>query len=115
MSSKLKEVYISLYRALNPGFLDLDQLDKTNEDLFQRLNLLIQASREIPEVNVPSQVLIGTLPLQTFNAQAVKHEAGFLILINHSLMIFSLQIASLVAGLMEATSNGKTVGKLSPN
>ena len=106
--SLLKQEYLTLYEQFAEKPISFKNIDGTNGDLNQRLDLLLKSLDTSKDI-ASTKIFIGVFPLQTFNAQAVKVESGFLILVNTGLMLFALQISALIASLVKAEAGGKEV------
>ena len=105
---RLKRDYLALYEQLSPKSIDLQNLDGTNKDLEQRLELLLQASATLKYDPLPT-IFVGIFPIRSLNAQAVKVESGFLLLVNEGLMLSALQISIIVASLASVESKGEVL------
>jgi hypothetical protein len=103
----LKQEYLAIYEQLIQSPANLEDLDNRNSDLVLRLNVLLEAAHK--DGAYSENIFIGTIPISTINAQAVKVQSGFLLLINEGLMIFALQTAVLVASLAPADSKGAII------
>jgi tetratricopeptide (TPR) repeat protein len=101
----IKQEYLSLFARYSKTAPNLQDLDGTNHELEQHLDAMVAAS---PETQFPN-LFIGVFPICSFNAQVLKADSGFLLLVNQSLMLFALQVSALVASFVQAESRGKRV------
>jgi hypothetical protein len=104
---RLKQEYLKLYHLMSEKPIDLKDLDNRNSDFASKLDSLLEASNS--KTDFSSIIFIGVFPLNTLNAQALKVESGFLILIHLGLMKFALQTAALIGGVVMAESRGAVV------
>lgn len=103
----LEHDYRDLYFATTSQVPDAMAIG-TNGDLNTRLAVLMAASRAGGEFAL-DRVLAGVHPSHSFNAQAVRVESGFLLLVNIALMNFALQVAFIVGGLIPSTFRGRVL------
>jgi len=102
---KIKDDYYSLVRSHLSGPVDFGLLDRRNAFLDERLKRCLGFAGK----TLPSELLIGWLPVEKANAFACQSRHGHMILINDGLDSFALALASLFAAVVPGDSGGRMV------
>jgi len=101
----LKDEYLRLYKRAFGGNVDRSALEKKNRELNVSLRRLIKAAK--PSMIPDTKIYIGTLPINTINAQVRIADSGILLLVHDGLLPCAFGTGLLLGGLLPLSFQGK--------